>query len=71
VQQSNVALLLPRSKHLVRWGFSDFETDTNRAEPSDLSPGTRVNPDKGLIYWEIPQPQRDRVYRIDWSWKDR
>jgi hypothetical protein len=70
-QDANITVLLPRHKRLVRWGFSDFAAGTNHPYPSDQAPGTHINADRGFIYWEIPHPRQDHVYRIDWSWQER
>jgi hypothetical protein len=67
----DIALRLPRSRRLVEWGFSDFAANTNRPFPSSQAPGTYVHTGRGLIYWHVPEPQTNCVYRIDWRWKPR
>jgi hypothetical protein len=71
VEQTNEMILLPRLKRLIRWGFSDFPLGSDRPYPSDQARGTRIDPEKGFIYWEIPRPKQGWVYRIDWTWQDR
>jgi hypothetical protein len=70
-QQSNITIRLPRSRRLVRWGFSDFAAGSDRPYPSDQASGSLVKAERGLICWEVPQPRPDWVYRIDWSWQER
>ncbi len=67
----NESMLLPPSKQLKSWGFSAFPKDTDRPLPSEQSPGSFVDRVHGKLYWEIPEPKQDWVYRIDWSWQDR
>jgi len=67
----NEAILLPPGKRLKSWGFSAFPKDTNQPFPSEESPGTYVDPTRGKLFWQIPDPQQDWVYRIDWRWQDR
>jgi hypothetical protein len=71
VEQTNEMILLPRSKRLLRWGFSDFPVGSDHPYPADQAPGTRIDPEKGFIYWEIPHPNQSWVYRIDWTWQHR
>jgi tRNA A-37 threonylcarbamoyl transferase component Bud32 len=71
LEKANNTLLMPRGKRLSRWGFSDFPAGTNQPFPSDQTPGTRVNPERGFIYWDVTDPRQDHVYRVDWAWEDR
>jgi serine/threonine protein kinase len=67
----NDTILLPKGKLLTSWGFSSFPVGGSRPLPSQESPGTFTDTDGGMIYWNVPNPRRDWVYRVDWTWKDR
>jgi serine/threonine-protein kinase len=67
----NQTILMPGSKRLKSCGFSAFPKDTERPLPSEQAPGSVVDQARGKLYWEIPDPKQDWVYRIDWSWQDR
>jgi hypothetical protein len=68
---ADLAIRLPQSKRLTSWGVSDFPSGGRQPFPSTQAHGTYVSHDTGLIYWRMPRPEVNRVYRIDWMWADR
>lgn len=53
--------------------FKDFTLHTARTVKEQVIPydGAKIllsGADKDWVYWEIPTPEADRVYRLHWAW---
>jgi hypothetical protein len=66
--KTSMLLLFPDDRPFRDYHFRSAPTHAGTPEPYSGPVIAFAAEDKSWLYWEIPNPKANHVYRVDWTW---
>ncbi len=70
--KASMLVLFPENRPFREYRLKSAPTnDTSKGTDPQPYAGPRIAiaaPDRTWLYWEVPAPRRNTVYRVDWTW---